>query len=40
MTEEENKLVSKMILKYVGTKNNPLTGLTFKEILQKAKEEL
>lgn len=36
-TDEEISLIDAYIAKYIGTKNNPLNGLTFKEILQLAK---
>lgn len=36
---KDAKLIEALLDKYRGTKNNPLNGLTFKEILAKAKTE-
>lgn len=38
-TKEDAALIEKCVNKYRGTKNNPLTGLTFNQILQRAKKE-
>lgn len=39
-TKEDADLIERYIRKYRGVKDNPLNGLTFNQILQKARNEL
>lgn len=38
--ELNQELIDKMIKKYIGTENNPLTGKTFAEVQEMAEKEL
>lgn len=38
LTKEEEEIVRKAIARYLGKKDNPLNGKTFKEILEYEKK--
>lgn len=40
LSVEDSEIIEKYVKKFLGKKNNPLNGLTFKEILDLAKQEI